>query len=126
MSVTVMSKVFADFSWGGGPLILALSLADFASDDGQRIYPAVKTMAKKTRQSARTVQRQLRMLEKTGWLICVRRNGDGSRSPTHYRIDPEWIRDPANWRPKPGTEHLLEINPRQNDTGSDSTGKGDT
>lgn len=87
-----MSAVFERYSEGGGQMLLALALADHASDDGSRVYPSVSALAQKTRQSERTVQYQLRRMEDSGWLILVG-SGNGGRSMTReYRISPEWLK----------------------------------
>ena len=52
MSVKVMTAVFERYPVGGGEMLLALALADHASDDGTRVYPSVKALAEKTRQAA--------------------------------------------------------------------------
>jgi hypothetical protein len=80
-----MSKVFDFYPCGGGEMLLALSLADFAADDGGQIFPSVKTLAKKTRQSERTVQYQLRAMEKNGFISMVERNAGGRITGKKYR-----------------------------------------
>jgi len=92
MSIKLMTMVFDRYPNGGGEMILALALADHAKDDGTKIYPSIKSLAEKTRQSERTVQYQLRRMEESGWLILVN-NGNGGRNQTReYRINPEWIK----------------------------------
>lgn len=87
-----MSAVFERYPEGGGEMLLALALADHASDDGSRVYPSVSALAEKTRQSERTVQYQLRRMEESGWLILVG-SGNGGRSMTReYQISPEWLK----------------------------------
>ncbi len=97
-----MSMVFKHYQGQGGEYTLALCLADFANDEGESIWPAVETMAHNSRQSVRTVQRQLRAMEDSGWLICVQRSSGGKGRPSRYRISPEWIADPKSWKPNPG------------------------
>ncbi|MEA3327790.1 MAG: helix-turn-helix domain-containing protein [Chloroflexota bacterium] len=65
MSIRTMDRVWKNSTQAGGKLLLLLAIADFANDDGMA-YPGIKTLAEKTRQSRRTVQRQLSMLEKKG------------------------------------------------------------
>ena len=91
MSVEVMSQVFKRFPLGGGIRLLALALADHASDDGTRVYPSVPLLAQKTLQSERTVQYQLRQLSNMGWLRIVRESRGGKGNTTEYRIDPAWV-----------------------------------
>lgn len=91
MSIRVMSAVFDRYPNGGGEMLLALALADHASDDGTRVYPGVMALAKKTRQSERTVQYQLRRMEESGWLILVGQGHGGRSMHAEYRISPEWL-----------------------------------
>ena len=92
MSVRLMSEVFARYPNGGGEMLLALALADHASDDGTRVYPSVKALAEKTRQSERTVQYQLRAMQSIGWLILVGAGNGGRSMSTEYRISPLWLK----------------------------------
>ena len=92
MSYLIMSAVFQRYPKGGGEMLLALSLADYAHDDGTRIDSSVASLAKKTRQSVRTVQYQLKTMLMTGWLILVN-EGDG-RYGQHreYTISAAWLK----------------------------------
>lgn len=97
-----MSLVFDRYENGGGEMLLALALADHAADDGSKVYPSIKALAEKTRQSERTVQYQLRRMEESGWLILVN-SGNGGRNQTReYRISPDWIKG-ANFAPVQST-----------------------
>jgi len=92
MSVKVMTAVFERYPNGGGEMILALALADHAHDDGTKVFPFVKSLAEKTRQSVRAVQYQLRRMEDAGWLILVSAGNGGRGQPNEYRINPEWLK----------------------------------
>lgn len=92
MSVDVMSAVFKRYPNGGGEMLLALALADHAHDDGTKVFPFVKSLAEKTRQSVRAVQYQLRRMEEAGWLILVNSGNGGRGQPNEYRINPEWLK----------------------------------
>lgn len=92
MSVRIMTAVFDRYPNGGGEMLLALALADHASDDGTRVYPSIKALAEKTRQSERTIQYQLRRMEESGWLILVNAGNGGRSMTSEYRISPEWIK----------------------------------
>lgn len=92
MSVDVMSAVFKRYPNGGGEMILALALADHAHDDGTKVFPFVKSLAEKTRQSVRAVQYQLRRMEEAGWLILVNAGNGGRGQPSEYRINPDWLK----------------------------------
>jgi hypothetical protein len=90
MSIKVAIHVWERYPGGGSEMLLALALADYAHDDGNNIFPSVETLAKKTRQSERTVQKQLGIMRESGWLEVVARP-KGGRYPTVYRINPVWL-----------------------------------
>ena len=92
MSVKIMTAVFERYPNGGGEMLLALALADHASDDGSRVFPSVKALSDKTRQSERTVQYQLRRMEEMGWLILVGAGNGGRSMSREYRISLDWIK----------------------------------
>jgi len=92
MSVKVMTAVFERYPNGGGEMLLALALADHAADDGTSVYPSVRALAEKTRQSTRTVQYQMRRMEDMGWLILVNAGNGGRSMTSEYRISLEWIK----------------------------------
>ena len=91
MSVKVMSAVFDRFPGGGSLMLLALKLADHAHDDGSHIFPSVESLALKTRQSERTVQRQIEKLIRCGWLVLVSDNKGGRGVTNEYCITPGWL-----------------------------------
>lgn len=92
MSIKVMTAVFDRYPNGGGEMLLALALADHASDDGTRVFPSVQALSEKTRQSERTVQYQLRRMEEMGWLILVGAGNGGRSMSREYRISTDWIK----------------------------------
>jgi hypothetical protein len=57
-----MDRVWRNSRQAGGKLLLLLAIADFSNDNGMA-YPGIDTLAEKTRQSRRTIQRQLTELE---------------------------------------------------------------
>ena len=121
MSVRIMTAVFDRYPNGGGEMLLALALADHASDDGTRVYPSIKALAEKTRQSERTIQYQLRRMEESGWLILVNAGNGGRSMTSEYRISPEWIKGAeiapiqkgATDDKKGATDDTKGCNPRQ-------------
>ena len=92
MSVKIMSMIFDRYHGGGGEMLLALALADHAHDDGTNIFPSVKHLSEKTRQSERTIQYQLRKMEQSGWLILVADEKGGRNKTREYRINDCWIK----------------------------------
>lgn len=91
MSARCTGLVFDYYPEGAGEFALALALADTAHDDGTHIYPNVDTMALKSRQDARTVQRHLKRMLAIGWLELVR-PAAGRGRPAEYRINPRWVK----------------------------------
>jgi hypothetical protein len=89
MSIKLMTQVWQRLNCSGGELLLALAIADISDDDGDRIYPSVATLADKTRQSERQVQRQLKKFRTRKWLQ-VKKASKG-RVTSRYRINPAWI-----------------------------------
>lgn len=83
--------VFSRYQNSGGEFVLALALADHAWDDGTHIWPSVKTLAEKTRQSRRAVQYQLRNMLDSGWLQLVKKSSGRPGFCNEYRINPDWI-----------------------------------
>ncbi|MBB5875867.1 helix-turn-helix domain-containing protein [Xanthomonas sp. 3498] len=99
MASKISGMVFDRYPVGGGEMLLALALADHAHDDGTHIFPSIAHLARKTRQSERAVQYQLRRMEASGWLILVndgiggrRRGRDEGGRTRQYRISPEWMK----------------------------------
>ena len=99
MSVKIMTLVWEYYPAGGGELLTALAYADHAHDDGNGIRPSVAYIARKTRQSTRTVQRYLTQMRKAGWLQVVRHSKGGRNRVTEYRINPLWITNPVKMTP---------------------------
>lgn len=85
MSIKLMSLVW-ESNLPSHEKFIALALADYGSDDGTRIYPAIETVAGKVGKSERAVQYAIRSLEASGVLETVKEGG-GRRNPTHYRMN---------------------------------------
>lgn len=104
-----MSLVWEHYPTGGGELLSALAYADHAHDDGTGIRPSVAYMARKTRQSERTIQMHLSAMKRIGWLLTVRYATGGAGRVTEYRVNPAWISNPAEFSPFP--EALKRVQP---------------
>lgn len=91
MSIRLMTMVFDRYPEGGSEMLLALALADHAHDDGTRIWPSVGELARKTRQSTRTVQRQLQKMVASGWLEMVSTATGRRGSTNEYRVTASWV-----------------------------------
>lgn len=83
MSVRLMGAVF-DLDVPGPEKLVLLAMADHARDDGTGCYPSMDTLARKTSQSRRGVQKIMRRLEQKG-LIKPSKLSRG-RVTTEYEI----------------------------------------
>ena len=83
MSVRLMGVVF-ELDVPGPEKLVLLAMADHARDDGTGCYPSIDTLARKTSQSRRGVQKIMRRLEQKG-LIKPSRISRG-RVTTEYEI----------------------------------------
>lgn len=84
MSILVMSAVWKHAPVEQGPLLVLLALADFADDDGW-CFPAVDTLAAKSRMAGRSVQRAIRAMQEAGYLQVEANAGPGGAN--RYRVD---------------------------------------
>lgn len=84
MSVFVMSAVWKHAPVEQGQLLVLLALADFADDDGW-CFPAVDTLAAKSRMAGRSVQRAIRAMQEAGFLHVEANAGPGGAN--RYRVD---------------------------------------
>ena len=95
-----MHQVWERLDCSGPELLLALALADFANDQGANVFPSVATLASKTRQSARTIQRQLAEFRRVDWLLTGPEGSlaGGRGRSVRYRINPSWLNgDSLSW-----------------------------
>lgn len=65
--------------------LVLLALADYANEEGEHVYPSVRTLTRKTDVSGRQIQRLLREFEERRWLKCVKESTP--TSPRVYRLD---------------------------------------
>lgn len=85
MSVRLMAKVW-ELELPANEKLLLLTLADFAADDGEQIYPSVATMCRKSSMPERTVRRLLGRLRERGVLELV--EPARQHKPARYRLRP--------------------------------------
>ena len=87
MSIRVMSQVWEHFPKGGAELLTILALADWADDDGY-CFPSVASVAKKTRVTRSSAQRNLHQLLDGGFVhVTGNANGGPPGATRKYRID---------------------------------------
>lgn len=109
MSIKISSLVWEHYPTGGGELLTALAYADHAHDDGSGIRPSVAYIARKTRQSERTIQMHLASMRKSGWLLTVRNATGGRGRATEYRVNPSWVANPADFAPFSETAERVQL-----------------
>lgn len=80
-----MTAVWEYSSHKGNALLLMLTIADHASDDGTNAYPSVRRLAKRTRMSERSVQRMIQECEASGELL-VNRPDVREHRPNYYTV----------------------------------------
>lgn len=122
-----MSAVWDHSSAEGIELLVLLAIADFASDDGSNAFPSIETLRKKTRVSARTVQRAIRTLEARGEIV-VQLNA-GMRGANVYKVvtRPRQVVTPETVETGPAPVRLSSVteSPRPVDTVTPVTPRGD-
>lgn len=99
MSLHLLNLVWRRYEGTGNKLLTALALADYAWDDGTHIFPAVATIATKSRQSKRSVQGHLRTMQDEGFLVLVSDHKGGRSKTVEYAINPQWIENGAELAP---------------------------
>jgi hypothetical protein len=84
MSIRVMTAVWDSEAYEGGTLLVLLAMADWAQDDGTKVYPKMETLAAKARLSVRGAQMCVATLKADGVIVEVSasRRGRG----TEYQI----------------------------------------
>jgi len=87
VSIRLMSLVWEIEFPTHAQKLVALKLADYASDSGESIFPAVNTIAKHTGSDERTVQRVLKAFRGCGILHVLKEGGSGPKSTTQYALN---------------------------------------
>ena len=96
MSIRLMSQVWEDARiQSQAELLVLLSLADHARDDGL-CWPSIRTIAAKARIEERSAQRILRRLIEKGLVELVSKGGciDGQNVPNRYKVKGGDFRSP--------------------------------
>jgi hypothetical protein len=87
MSIRMMSLVWTNFGIGGTAKLAMLALADYSNDDGENIYPSIRTLAKKMSCSESQARRTLHSLIDDGYVRVVgNAYGGAPGSSRRYRI----------------------------------------
>lgn len=108
MSIVQIARVFGA-NLRPSEMLVAIILASYADDDGQRVFPAIATIAGKANLDRRTVQRIIRRLENIGYVTIVAEGG-GRGAPRRLQLHPEVLE-------KSGTDAALS-EPAKGGTGA--------
>lgn len=112
MSIVQIAMVFGA-NLGPTEMLVAIALADYADDDGRRVFPAISTIAAKVNLSRRTVQRIIRRLENVGYVV-VASEGGGRGQPRRLELHPEvlekGVTDDALSEPAKGVTRVTPFN----------------
>lgn len=104
MSIRLMTLVW-DIRWPTqNHLLVMLKLADYANDEGGKIWPAVSTIAGQAQCSDRTVRNVLKALRDCG-IAHVVQAGGGSM-PTIYQLNVPLLRSLVGKTIEGGADHL--------------------
>lgn len=87
MSIRVMTTVWDARVFEGGTLLVLLALADWANDDGTKIYPTLKQIGEKAMLSERGTRECMRRLESSGVLALVSAADGTPGRANEWRID---------------------------------------
>jgi biotin operon repressor len=79
MSIQVMNLVWIGAPYRGNTLLTLLALADWSNDDGYS-FPSLEKLARKSRQSIRSVQYAIEQLQADGILIAELNQGRGTQN----------------------------------------------
>lgn len=86
MSIRVMTQVWDGYPGSGSELLAMLALADWSDDNG-KCYPAISSIARKTRLSRSQAQRIIHKLIDDGFVVVTANALGGDPKQTrHYRI----------------------------------------
>ena len=96
MSIKLIAKVWDSGKYTQGTLLVLLALADWADDEGGRVYPSLAKVGAKSRLTIRQVRRIMRKLEADGVITKVH-DGGPEHKPSQYEINPD-ILSPAQWK----------------------------
>jgi hypothetical protein len=87
MSIALMSVVWRVPFPTSAQMLIALKLADYANDEGAKIYPSKATLAAQARCSESTVKATLRLFREAGLLIVIEAGGQGPHDTTRYQLN---------------------------------------
>ena len=97
MSIKLMSTVW-ESELPSDEKFVALALAGFADDDGERIFPSIAYVAWKVGKTERSVYRTIRKLIDAGIITPISGVGGGFKLTVHYRMNAAELPQREPWR----------------------------
>lgn len=89
--------VWQNYSGYGTELLTMLALADWCDDEGAKLFPSIKAVAKKLRISESQARRSVHKLIDQGYLSVIKNHDGGRNSETrHYKINVILLHVPQN------------------------------
>lgn len=96
MSMYLVNRIKFDYSLNDklthGERAILKEMADFAREDGTRVYPSFNTLSRRTGYSRRQVIRIVKSLVLKGYLIKVKEADRAEHRATEYRINLDMIK----------------------------------
>jgi hypothetical protein len=90
MSFRLVADIIDRAPYKDGTLLVLIALANWANDDGTKIFPYIDSLAEKARIGIRATQYALRKLESDG-IVTLVKEGKG-RQQSEYRIEVDTVR----------------------------------
>jgi hypothetical protein len=101
MSSRLVGLVLEHYQGTPNEVLLAIAIADEADHNGGNVCASLPLLGRLSRQSDGNVRRLFRKMEASTWLQCLERSPGGRGKPSVYCINPDWVRLPTGWQPKP-------------------------
>lgn len=124
MSIHVISLVLKRRIAPASFKLVAIKLADCASDDGSRVFPALSTVAAEACVSIDTARRAIKKLMRLGVLKLIRKGGRGPGSTNEYAFDMEVLCSlpDARGEPDAGRDDWVDAPDEFTEAGNDHAG----
>lgn len=112
MSISAMKVVWAAKFDSSSTKLCALSLADWCDDNGERLFPSVRAVARKISLSKSQARRLLHILQDMGYLEVLKESDFGGEAPSRrYRLNLAAIRKSGDPSPPGGTARSQHLDP---------------
>jgi hypothetical protein len=99
MSIRIMTQVWESAPYRGNTMMVLLALADWSDDEGS-CWPNLESLARKARQSVRSVQYAIKTLRSDGILRAELNQGKGQRNNFFINTQILQVSKTRNTRPR--------------------------